>query len=60
MIANGTLQKMFNEHYAGFIKKANLANRTIINIGNKYLTKKTPFDRKELWVKFDLEKGNFE
>jgi tetratricopeptide (TPR) repeat protein len=56
MIAEGILQKMFNEHFSEFIKKANLSNRTIIHLGNKYLTKQTPLERKELWLRFDFEK----
>ncbi|WP_448248182.1 tetratricopeptide repeat protein [Thalassotalea agariperforans] len=55
MISAGILQQMFDDHYAAFIKKANLSNRKIINIGNKYLPQKTPVDRKELWLKFDFE-----
>lgn len=55
MITQGILQKMFEEHYGDFIKQADLANRTIIQVGNKHLTQKTPFDRKELWFNFDLE-----
>ena len=57
MILTGELQRMFDEHYAGFIKNANLASRTILNIENKYLTNKTPINRKELWIKFDIENG---
>lgn len=56
MIAQGTLQQMLQDHYGYFLKKADIANRTIINIGNKQLTKNTPFNRKELWLNFDLEK----
>ncbi|MGJ8679686.1 tetratricopeptide repeat protein [Paraglaciecola sp.] len=55
MIAEGVLQEMFNQYFADFIEKANLSNRTIIHLDNKYLTKKTPIERKELWLKFDLE-----
>ncbi|TYK65153.1 tetratricopeptide repeat protein [Colwellia echini] len=57
MISAGTLQKMFNEHYAEFIKRANLSNRIIINVGNKYLPNKTPIERKELWLQFDFEQN---
>lgn len=56
MIAAGILQKLFDEHYGGFIKRANLADRKIIHMGNKFLTQKTPVERKELWLIFDLDK----
>jgi tetratricopeptide (TPR) repeat protein len=56
MVSEGILQKMFDEHFSEFIKKGNLPNRTIIHLGNKYLTKQTPLERKELWLRFDFEK----
>lgn len=54
MVKEGLLQAMFEQHYSASIKKANLSNRKVINLGNKYLTKKTPIERKELWLKFDF------
>ncbi|MCF2949840.1 transporter substrate-binding domain-containing protein [Paraglaciecola aquimarina] len=50
MLSDGTLKAMFDKHYSQSIKKANLSERTIINIGNPLLPPETPLDRKELWL----------
>lgn len=57
MVAEGILQNMFDEHYARFIIRADLANRTIIKLGNKHLTTKTPIERNELWLNFEHYKS---
>lgn len=58
MVSQGTLKQMFEEHYGSYIKKANLANRTIIHVGNRFLPQKTPVNSKELWMLFDVDKPN--
>ncbi|WP_016956721.1 substrate-binding periplasmic protein [Catenovulum agarivorans] len=55
MIKHGILKKMFVKHHAENIAAANLNNRTVIKIHNKFLTNKTPINRKELWMIYDEE-----
>lgn len=49
MIANGSLEALFQKHFADDIKRADLNNRHIIEVGNPLLPEKTPLQRKELW-----------
>lgn len=51
MIADGSLDSLFNEHFHDDIERANLNSRTILRIENPLLTKDTPFERKELWFR---------
>ncbi|WP_111978330.1 substrate-binding periplasmic protein [Algibacillus agarilyticus] len=53
MVKQGLLRKIFYRYYAKHLEKADLANRTIINIGNPVLPPKTPLHRKELWLDFN-------
>lgn len=50
MIESQQIKKIFNRYYGADIERANLAKRTIIDIGNPFLSPKTPFSRKELWI----------
>lgn len=49
MIADGTMDVMFRERFAGAIKNAELDKRQVIRVPNPLLPKATPFDREELW-----------
>lgn len=49
----GYLKEMLNKHYAGFLKKADLKNRLILEVGNPDLSPETPFNQKELWMSWD-------
>ncbi|MCW9035927.1 MAG: transporter substrate-binding domain-containing protein [Rhodospirillales bacterium] len=51
MVADGTLDKLFYEYHGEFLDRANLQNRKIFSLANPDLTKETPFDQKELWLK---------
>ena len=55
MVENGMLEDIFNATYSHYIKEAQLDRRTIINIGNPLLSEKTPLERKELWLNFDVK-----
>lgn len=50
MIEKGLIKSTFDQYYAEDIKRAKLSERTIIVIGNPFLSPKTPFNRKELWM----------
>jgi len=56
LVKQGILKETFEQHYAEHIQHADLANRTIINVGNPLLPSTTPLERKELWHTFSLEK----
>lgn len=53
MVEDGSLKAIFDKYNASEIKKADIKNRFIINLGNPLLPEGIPFDREELWV--DLE-----
>ncbi|AWB65461.1 hypothetical protein C2869_02975 [Saccharobesus litoralis] len=50
MIEQKLIKTIFDKYYAEDVARANLAQRTIIDIGNPFLSSKTPFQRKELWI----------
>lgn len=50
MIEQKLIKSTFDKYYAEDMKKANLAERIIIDIGNPFLSPETPFERKELWI----------
>ena len=53
MVEQGILKEMLNKHYAKFIKRADLKNKLILNVGNPDLPSETPLKRKELWMSWD-------
>ena len=53
MIRDGEFDKLFNAHYAQYIKKARLETRHVFKLDNPYLPKATPLNRQELW--FDIK-----
>lgn len=53
MVEQGILRDMLNKHYAKFLKRADLKNRLILNVGNPDLPIDTPIDRKELWLNWE-------
>lgn len=53
MVEKGILKDMLNNHYAKFLKRADLKNRLILSVGNPDLPPETPIDRKELWLNWD-------
>lgn len=50
MVEQKLIQRIFNKYYAEDMKRANLADRKIIHIGNPFLSPQTPLHRKELWI----------
>jgi hypothetical protein len=46
---NGTLDRMFMEHFGPIINKLNLKNRLIFRIPNPDLPRDQPFDKKTWW-----------
>lgn len=55
MVQQGILKTMVENHYGKFIKEANLKSRRIIYLGNPELPADTPFERRELWMRWDIE-----
>lgn len=54
LVKQGILKDTFEQYYGGYIKDADLENRTIIHLGNPVLPSKTPLERKELWHSFSI------
>lgn len=48
-IADGSFDKLFNEHWGERVRKAKLNERTVIELRNPLLTPETPSHRRELW-----------
>lgn len=48
-IADGSFDKLFNEHWGERVRKARLNERTVIELRNPLLTPETPSNRRELW-----------
>lgn len=50
-IADGSFDRLFYQHYASLIKRAELDKRVIIELPNPLLPPETPLGRKELWFR---------
>lgn len=48
-VADGSFDKLFNEHWGERVRKARLNERTVIKLRNPLLTPETPSHRNELW-----------
>lgn len=48
-IADGSFDKLFEEHWGERVRKARLHERTVIELRNPLLTPETPSHRRELW-----------
>ncbi|MEO8806690.1 MAG: transporter substrate-binding domain-containing protein [Burkholderiaceae bacterium] len=48
-VADGSFDKLFNEHWGDFVRRARLSERTVIELRNPLLTPETPSHRPELW-----------
>jgi len=48
-VADGSFNKLFNEHWGERVRKARLHERTVIELRNPLLTPETPSHRPELW-----------
>jgi len=55
MVSDGSLKAFFYRFYADDIKKTNINSRKIIIIPNPSQPKTIPFERRELWFKYDPE-----
>lgn len=53
-IADGSFDKLFDEHWGERVRKARLNERTVIELRNPLLTPETPSDRRELW--YDVQR----
>lgn len=49
-LEDGSFAALFEQHYAGMIRKAEIENRRIIIIDNPILPPATPLERNELWL----------
>lgn len=54
MVEQGILKQMVEQNYRKYLDLADLKNRKIFYLGNPTLAEDTPFDRKELWLRWDL------
>lgn len=52
-IADGSMDKLFYQHYGKLLRQANLDKRRILELKNPELTPETPFERKELWFRLE-------
>jgi hypothetical protein len=48
-VADGSFDKLFEEHWGERVRKARLNERTVIELRNPLLTPETPSNRHELW-----------
>ena len=48
-VADGSFDRLFNEHWGERVRKARLNERTVIELRNPLLTPETPSHRPELW-----------
>ena len=53
-IADGSVDRLFDQHYGERLRQAQLDKRVIIELKNPLLTPGTPLDRPELW--YDLRR----
>lgn len=51
-IADGSADRLFDQHFGERLRQAHLDNRVIIELKNPLLTPGTPVDRPELWYDF--------
>ncbi|MGF6918482.1 substrate-binding periplasmic protein [Paraburkholderia sp. 40] len=57
-IADGSLDKLFQQYNGDRLRKAHLETRTVIELKNPLLTPGTPSDRPELWYDFRRKPTN--
>jgi hypothetical protein len=51
-IADGSFDRLFDQHHGERLRKARLDKRTVIELRNPLLTPGTPSDRPELWYQY--------
>jgi ABC-type amino acid transport substrate-binding protein len=51
MIADGSFDKLFHDHFGEMIAKANLKERRILDLTNPLLPARLPLERKNLWFR---------
>jgi hypothetical protein len=51
-IADGSADRLFDQHYGERLRQAHLDERVFIELKNPLLTPGTPLDRPELWYDF--------
>ncbi|WP_435328208.1 hypothetical protein [Vibrio hannami] len=49
LVEDGSLEQLFNEYYGDLIKRANLQQRVIIDVGNHLLPDTVPLNESKLW-----------
>jgi hypothetical protein len=54
-IADGSFDKLFQQYFGEWLRKAHLETRTVIELRNPLLTPGTPSNRPELW--YDAKRG---
>ncbi|WP_395400741.1 substrate-binding periplasmic protein [Pseudoduganella sp. UC29_106] len=52
-IADGSMDRLFYQHYGKLLRQSNLDKRRILELKNPELTPETPLERKELWFRLD-------
>jgi len=58
-VADGSFKQLLMNYVGPSINRSNLANRRVISIPNKGLSKETPLDRKALWFTLEELKQGF-
>lgn len=48
-LADGSFERLFQEHFAASLQRANLPQRRLIELSNPLLPSATPLQRRELW-----------
>jgi hypothetical protein len=51
-IADGSFDRLFDEHHGERLRKAHLDQRIVIELKNPLLTPGTPIDRADLWYRY--------
>jgi hypothetical protein len=58
-IADGSMDRLFFQHYGKLLRQAHLDKRRVLELKNPLLTPETPLERKELWLRMeDLKRPN--
>lgn len=53
MIADGSYERLFQQHHGATLQRAQLGKRRVIELQNPELPAQTPFQREELWYRPD-------
>jgi ABC-type amino acid transport substrate-binding protein len=52
-IADGSMDRLFFQHYGKLLRQAHLDKRRVLELKNPLLTPETPLERRELWLRIE-------